>query len=154
MRPFLAFILGFAFAARAENQPQPGAPQPQNQGPRSSAVQVWDDRVFDLEPKSPPPTTRKSANGTERYLGADPDYNQGQREQAMEVCAGLKNTDLRAYRKCFADEIGKGRDSVRRNQAEIEGRTSLPLRNVPAPLYDSENQRNPAYDVQVERAEE
>jgi len=143
------FLQAVALAESGQNQ----GPQGQ-QGPRaSSAVQIWDDRVFDLGEKAPPPTTRKSANGTERYLGAEPDYNSGQRDAWLSACEPLK-ADLRAYRDCIAKEKRRSGEQIQQNRAEVEGRSALPLRNVPSPSFDSENQRNPAYDVQVERQEE
>ena len=77
--PIVFSLVASAFAEQGQNAaPQgPGGPGPQRSG---SAVQIWDDRVFDLEPKAPPPTTRKGASGTERYLGPDADYNRGQRD--------------------------------------------------------------------------
>lgn len=139
-----------AFAEQGQNT----APQTGQQGPRgSSAVQIWDDRVFELGEKAPPPTTRKGASGTERYLGPEADYNRGQRDAWLEACEPLKS-DLRAYRDCFAKEKRRSGEQIQQNRAEVEGRSALPLRNVPSPSFDSENQRNPAYDVQVERQEE
>ncbi len=143
----LGLIQSLSFAEQGPNAAPPGQ---QQQGPRSSAIQVWDDRVFDLGEKAPPPTTRKGASGTERYLGAEPDYNRGQRDAWLEACEPLKS-DLRAYRKCFANEKQRSNEAIQANRAEVEGRSALPMRNVPSPTFDSENQRNPAYDVQVER---
>jgi hypothetical protein len=146
----IAALLGFAATAFGESG-QNAAPQGPSRG--TSSVQIWDDRVFDLEPKAPPPETRKGASGAERYLGPDADYNRGQRDRWLEACEPMKNVDLRAYRDCFAQEKRKSGEKLQLDRAEVEGRSSLPLRNVPGPVYD-EPPRNPAFDAQVERTEE
>jgi hypothetical protein len=159
MRRFLTLFLALNFSglALAETAPNaaPQAQGPQAPGPKQSgsAVQIWDDRVFDLGEKAAPPDKRKSANGTERYLGAEADYNSGQRTEWLAACEYLKN-DLRAYRECFSQQKQKSNERIQQNRAEVEGRSSLPMRNVPLPQYDSESQRNPAFDAQVERTEE
>lgn len=153
----LCLLVMAGSSARAElgQNPAPQGQQPQQQqGPRSSAVQIWDDRVFDLGEKAPPPTTRKSANGTERYLGPDADYNSGQRGEWLATCEAYR-ADLRSYRDCFDREKRKASDKVKADRDEVESRTSVPLRNVPLPKYDSEGgPRNPTFDVQIEREEE
>ncbi len=116
-----SFLIGFAvpvFAEQGQNPPSqgPGGPSPQRSG---SAVQIWDDRVFDLGSKVEPPTTRKGASGTERYLGPDADYNSGQRNKWLSACEPMKNVDLRAYRDCFANERRKSNELTEQNRAEV-----------------------------------
>lgn len=158
MQPFprvSGFLLLVSLSALAEGggTAQQGPAQP-GVVRGSSFIQVFDDSVFNLEPKNPPPTTRKSASGAERYVGEEADYNSGQRREWLDACEPMKNVDLRAYRECFNNERRRANDRLRQNQAEVENRTSVPLRNVPEPIYDSEAERNPAYDVEVERIEE
>ncbi len=146
-------ILGLAAIAAFGETGQNAAPQAQGPAKASSAVQIWDDRVFELGQKDPPPTTRKGASGQERYLGSEPDYNSGQRAEWLQTCESLRN-DLRAYRDCFAKQKLKSGESLQQSRAEVEGRSALPARNIPIPMYDSEAQRNPAFDATVERTEE
>jgi hypothetical protein len=152
---FASVLVSLSAVALGESGPNAAPQGPGAQGPQrpSSAVQIWDDRVFDLGEKAAPPDRRKSASGTERYLGPEADYNTGQRDRWLGACESVKS-DLREYRRCIEAEKLKSRETLQQNRAEVEGRSSLPLRNVPSPLYDSEAQRNPAYDVQIERLEE
>ena len=110
----------------AENQQGQNSQQQQGgvRGPAriGSAVQVFDDRVFDsigVVPTAPP--TRTSAAGTTRYLAPEADYNSGQVQQWMQTCAPLKSLDPGSYRDCYVNEKRKSAEDLRRSLAEVEG---------------------------------
>ena len=105
---------------------------PQGQGPGTTPppsqiqrVKVFDDRVFDLSTDKTAPTTIKSGTtGTERYLADEPDFNTGQRNEAISKCSGT--TSSQEYRDCYQSQMQKFKDRVRENVNSPKGNSGSP----------------------------
>lgn len=92
-----------------QNTRPPGSTPPPSQIQR---VQVFDDRVFDLSTdKTAPTTTKSSTTGAERYLADEPDFNSGQRNEALQKCSGA--TTSQEQRECYQKQMDKVRNRVR-----------------------------------------
>ncbi len=122
------------------SQPPVAGSQPQTSpAPAARGIKVFDDRVFQLsDDNQGRETTKSPVSGTERYLGAEPDYNQAQREEWLTTCAPLRDQDAKAYRDCFNREKAKSLQDVRSRLGDstrgvAPEQDQIPLLKDPAP---------------------
>lgn len=106
---------------------QPSPAPNQNRG-----QQILSDSVFsDVGKEASGPATSKSPySGTERGMGAEPDYNTAQRAEWLAKCDQFKNVDAKAFRDCFNEEKRKNSESLRNSREAVERRQNAPLRNT------------------------
>ncbi len=120
----LVMALFFGFFAGAENAPQQAAPSvnPTQPNPPASTnnIKIFDDGVFNVGGGTYTPETRKSNNGTSRYLDKDKelDYNSEQRARWLKSCESLRDTDPKGFGDCVKGQKAK----------ELSGRTNFGAR--------------------------
>ena len=98
---FLAlFALAHVPAARAEGTSIVVVPLPYYYGPfiDTERLPIFDDRVFNLKPKSFPET---SPSG--HFYGDEPDYTYDQRRSWIKQCAHFKKESFEKFRSCYEE---------------------------------------------------
>lgn len=102
----LMLLLVHALSVRAESPTTVVvAPIPYYYGPfiDTERLPIFDDRVFNLRPKSGPET---SPGG--HFYGEEPDYTYDQRRRWIKECEPLKKRHFEKFRSCY--EEAKERD--------------------------------------------
>jgi hypothetical protein len=161
MRLFITIIIavgvcGLARAADPNITINNNAKASSDYGPRSPIVveplskSKFDDKVFDLEPKTDGPETVRGKDGTERYSAPAAKFNTEQSREWKIRCAPEKKISFKAYRKCFERMQKESLDNIQQGNREVEDRIERPLRNtgrVP-------EKRIPNPDIEIDRMDE
>jgi len=97
---------------------------------KSGNIQVFDDGVFNLEPKEQPATVT-SPEGKVRPRGERANYNREQRERVIQSCGSSKNSDnAGAFSECVKDGLAKEEKQVQdKLSRDRDGLRSLPGMN-------------------------
>lgn len=136
----LAAFVGTPACWAEDGAQQQGAPQQQQpQGPTvvpqrpAGGVQIWDDRVFNLDGGTVAPETRTSVGGSTRYLDKTKEFddNTEQRARWMKNCQSARDTNMKSYRDCM-DEQKKKELGSRTNFGAREPRGGSDGLNRPA----------------------
>lgn len=100
---------------------------------QSRTVEVFNDKVFDLEAKEKAQkTTTTSANGNVRSVGPDVQYNKAQRDKAIEICEPKRQVSHTEFRKCFNEEMKKMIQGTKENIDTVEENQKRGLKKSPS----------------------
>lgn len=146
MKTSLTALLLLSGLAWAET-PAPGPSQPPQRG-----VKVFDDGVFILSSdKKEPTTTKSTTTGAERPLAGQADYNTEQRDQWLETCSPLQESNPKGYRDCYKNEKKKTLDANKRRLNSVNEREKSGFRTAD-PIPDSAPRGNPIMpEVQINK---